>query len=92
MFLAAHTQFKDQSYLDVAHECGEVVWNRGILLKGNGLCHGITGNMYALMTLAKATSDLKWYVRAHLFAKLSFNPEVYKLVGKAPDRQRKVSG
>ena len=68
MFLAAWKQFNEQKYYDVALECGEVVWHRGLLLKGNGLCHGITGNIYPLMTLAKVTGDSKWQVRAHLFA------------------------
>ena len=45
-------------------------------MKGNGLCHGITGNIYPFLTLAKATKDNKWMIRAFRFATLSFNMKV----------------
>lgn len=32
-------------------ECGEVIWKRGILRKGCGLCHGTAGNAYAFLSL-----------------------------------------
>ena len=92
MFLAAWRQFGDQRFYDAALDCGEVLWHRGLIIKGNGLCHGITGNMYPLMTLAKETGDAKWQIRAHLFAQLSFNQDVMNIVAKTPDRQRKVPG
>jgi hypothetical protein len=30
---------------------GEVVWKKGVLTKGNGLCQGITGNAVLLHSL-----------------------------------------
>ena len=80
MFLTAYEFFKDERYLQVALESGEVIWHRGLILKGNGLCHGITGNTYPFLTLANFTKDNKWKVRAYLFALLSFQEEVVDLV------------
>ncbi len=39
---------------DVAAQVGEVTWKEGLLLKGNGLCTGISGNGYMLHSLYRA--------------------------------------
>ena len=52
MFVSAYNLFKEYKYLKAANKCGEVIWKRGLVLKGNGLCHGITGNTYPFLTLA----------------------------------------
>jgi hypothetical protein len=41
-----------------------VVWQRGILTKGYGLCHGTAGNGYVFLDLYRVTHDLKWLHRA----------------------------
>jgi len=51
LFLEAYVLFKEEKYLNSAIDAGEAIWHRGLLLKGNGLCHGTTGNAYALLTL-----------------------------------------
>jgi hypothetical protein len=43
------------SYLSAALRAGELVWQRGLLTKGPGLCHGVAGNAYALAQVYKAT-------------------------------------
>jgi hypothetical protein len=43
------------TFLAAARRAGEVVWERGLLKKGPGLCHGVAGNGYALLALYKAT-------------------------------------
>ena len=35
--------WKEEKYLLGALRCGELVWNRGLLKKGPGICHGIAG-------------------------------------------------
>jgi lantibiotic modifying enzyme len=47
--------FGDAGYLQAAQRAGEVVWQRGLLKKGPGLCHGVAGNAYALLRLWKTT-------------------------------------
>ena len=50
-------QVSADKYAEVARLAGEAVWSQGLLLKGNGLCEGITGNGYSLHSLAR------WYFR-----------------------------
>jgi hypothetical protein len=33
----------------------EVTWRRGLLAKGPGLCHGVAGNGYALLSVYRCT-------------------------------------
>ena len=80
MFLAAYRQFGDKKYLKAAKDCGEAIWHRGLLLKGNGLCHGITGNTYPFLSLYRETQDVKWRTRAYRFARLSFDDQMRKRV------------
>ena len=42
---------EDGRYLAGARRAGDVIWERGLLRKGPGLCHGVAGNGYALLRL-----------------------------------------
>lgn len=44
--LCVETQWGDPRYLAWAEDAADVVWARGLLRKGNGLCHGVSGNAY----------------------------------------------
>lgn len=46
----------------------EVIWQRGLLRKGCGICHGIAGNGYAFLTAFIKTGDKKHLSRALIFA------------------------
>ena len=63
LFIAAYEYFGDEQFLSTAKDFGEVTWHRGILIKGPGLCHGITGNAYFLHSLYRATGDEIWLRR-----------------------------
>ena len=52
------------SYLELAKSAGDVVWERGLLKKGYGLCHGTAGNGYTFLALYHTTNDTKWLHRA----------------------------
>ncbi len=45
-------------------ECADVVWERGLLTKGYGLCHGTSGSVYALLDVFRATKNPKYLDRA----------------------------
>lgn len=60
LLVEAYLTFKDQHFLDLALKSGKCVWKNGLLKKGIGLCHGISGNAYFLMSLYKATGDIEW--------------------------------
>ncbi|KAB5586497.1 hypothetical protein PHYPO_G00002370 [Pangasianodon hypophthalmus] len=68
MLIMAHKVFKDEKYLKDAAECGEVIWQRGLLRKGYGICHGTAGNGYAFLSLYKLTQEQKYLYRACKFA------------------------
>lgn len=56
--------FGEQQYLHDAMQCGEVIWHRGLLKKGYGLCHGAAGNAYAFLALYKLTQEPRHLYRA----------------------------
>lgn len=45
------------------------MWRRGLLRKGVGLCHGISGNAFVFLALARADEEgrLGWLAMAHAF-------------------------
>lgn len=91
--LTAYNLFHDPSFLQAALKAGEDLWNRGILLKGNGLCHGITGNAYMLHSFYRETHDEKWKYRCLMFADASINEEIQAIVREnEDDEMRKVPG
>ncbi len=92
MLLQAHKMFGDEAFLTAALNAGEAVWNRGILLKGNGLCHGIAGNAYMLHALYAYTNDVRWKYRCHMFADASWNESVQKAVKVYKDPTRLTAG
>ncbi|XP_071803530.1 lanC-like protein 2 [Asterias amurensis] len=68
MLLQAHKVFGDEKYLEAAKRCGDVIWERGLLRKGYGLCHGTAGNAYAFVALYQNTKDNKYMYQAQKFA------------------------
>ena len=45
LMVKAYIQWTDEKYLKAAFECGDVVWEKGLLTKGPGICHGVAGMM-----------------------------------------------
>jgi hypothetical protein len=72
LLIKAYLVYREQSYLDSALACGDVIWERGILKKGFSLCHGISGNAYAFLHLYQLTRDPKHLYRAGKFAQYYF--------------------
>nr|CAI5840624.1 unnamed protein product [Callosobruchus analis] len=55
LFCEAYKVFHDPKYLQLASECGDVVWERGLLKKGYSICHGVAGNAYCFLELYQTT-------------------------------------
>lgn len=62
-----------KQYLEDALHCGEVIWQRGLLKKGYGLCHGAAGNAYGFLALFNITQDPKHLFRACMVRVLVLN-------------------
>jgi len=75
-----------------AAQAGEVVWERGVILKGNGLCHGLAGNGYTFLSLYRATGELQHLTRAVLFGRLFYHQALQDAMRRQPDPQRRVPG
>ncbi|CAI2368824.1 unnamed protein product [Moneuplotes crassus] len=80
LLILASEIYTDEGYLKSAEKAGEIIWERGLLLKGFGVCHGISGNAYVLHSLYRATGDLKWRYRAQKFAKSTCDDDVKTVV------------
>uniref|UniRef100_A0A8C1PGT2 Glutathione S-transferase LANCL1 n=2 Tax=Cyprinus carpio TaxID=7962 RepID=A0A8C1PGT2_CYPCA len=73
MLIQAFKVFGVRQYLEDALQCGEVIWQRGLLKKGYGLCHGAAGNAYGFLALYKITQDPKHLYRACIFGDWCMN-------------------
>jgi lantibiotic modifying enzyme len=54
------------------------------LLQGVGLCHGISGNGYAMLALARATKDPLWLSAAQQFG--TYGARQWEALYDVPDR------
>lgn len=68
MLTQATKLFQDGNYLADAAQCAEITWQRGLLKKGYGICHGVAGNAYSFLAMYNLTHDLKYLYRACKFA------------------------
>ncbi|KAH3719205.1 lanC-like protein 2 [Dreissena polymorpha] len=66
-FILAHKKFGEDRYLQAAIRCADMIWERGLLMKGHGICHGTAGNGYAFLAMYQMTGDQKYLHRAYQF-------------------------
>ena len=73
-------------YMKYAIDGQEVIWKRGLLRKGPGICHGIGGNGYMFLTCYKMMNgkDLKYLYRAFRFGQVLVDKNIN--YPKKPDR------
>lgn len=69
-----------------AMECSDVIWQRGLLRKGYGICHGTAGNGYSFLSLYHLTQDKKYLYRACKVRSLYVNSS--RTLGKACAKSR----
>ncbi|XP_028410466.1 lanC-like protein 3 homolog [Dendronephthya gigantea] len=75
LLVKVYLQWREEKYLKAAFECGDIVWEKGLLTKGPGICHGVAGNSYVFLLLYRVTNDEKYLHRAIQFAKFLTNEE-----------------
>jgi lantibiotic modifying enzyme len=71
----AYRVWKDERYLESCKRCADVVWERGLLKKGPGICHGVAGNGYVFLCLYRLTDDPVYLNKARCFADFMFSEE-----------------
>jgi len=69
LMLKAHQEWghSTDKYLLAARKAGDLVWQRGLIKKGPGLCHGVAGNGYAFLHLYQVTGEDAWLYRAAMY-------------------------
>ncbi|KAJ1356926.1 hypothetical protein KIN20_014900 [Parelaphostrongylus tenuis] len=76
--------YGDQRYFKAALRCGELIWEKGVLKKGPGICHGVGGNGYALLMLYRASGNEEWLHRARCFGLLLLDKKI-RAAQRTPD-------
>lgn len=65
MFARAYMMLgKKDCYLQVCREMAEVVWKFGLLRKGPGICHGVSGSGFVHLLMYRLTGSPKYLYRA----------------------------
>lgn len=72
LFAKAYLINKKPQYLDTCIRSGELVWQKGLLKKGPGICHGVAGSAYVFLLLYRLTGNSKYIYRAQRQEILSF--------------------
>jgi len=68
LYALAWKLYKKPSYLSACHDFADNIWNRGLLKRGYGLCHGVAGNGYGLLCMYQVTGDCQYLWKAIKFA------------------------
>jgi lantibiotic modifying enzyme len=84
----AYKIFKDVQYLQSMEKALSCVWKCGLLKKGFGLCHGITGNAYTFLCFYRFTGQMEYYYKAVQMAKSYWNEDLKLIIGSYVDPQR----
>ena len=65
LFAKAFLFWKDEKYLSASLRCGELTWQKGLLRKGPGICHGVAGE-YLPAHLRMSSLKSKFHVHQYL--------------------------
>ena len=92
LYLLADEIFPSNNFKDVSIKCNRCLWEEGLLYKGNGICHGMSGICYSLIRLYLYTKDELYLKEAFGIAFGTLDPKIQKLVSEYVDPQRKAKG
>lgn len=70
----AYLMFRDPRYLTACIKAGDLVWRKGLLLKGPSICHGIAGNGYVFLIMFRLTNEPKYLYFAIKFMEFLTHP------------------
>ena len=73
-------------------KAGENSWMYGILLKGFGICHGVYGSAYVMLSIYRLTGKEKWLDRALKLALVKLDPETMEEINSYKPDDRDVAG
>jgi hypothetical protein len=88
----AYEVFGDPSYLTAARRAADCVWARGILRKGLGVCHGITGSALSQLSLYRTAGTQRELYRALRLCEATWSPRCLRVIDESLDPQRRRQG
>lgn len=83
-YTLCNNDLRRSRYLKVCKELAEVVWRRGLLHKGPGICHGIGGGGMVHLMMYRLTREQKYLQRAKKFADFLFTQQ-FRFESDTPD-------
>ena len=92
LFLLAEEFYPNNNFKETAILCNKSLWERGLLYKGNGVCHGMSGITFGLIKLYKGTKNELYLKEALGICHGTFDEKVQKLVKEYKDPQRLCKG
>ena len=92
LFLLADELYPNNNFKETAFLSNKCLWERGLLYKGNGVCHGMSGVIYGLIKLYKETKNELYLKEAVSICFGTFDEKVQKLVKEFKDPQRLCRG
>ena len=92
LFLLAEEFYPKNGFKETALSCNKCLWERGLLYKGNGVCHGMAGITFGLIKLYKYTKNDLYLKEAIGICNGTFDPKIQSLVKAYVDPQRKKRG
>lgn len=85
MFAKAYLVFKEEKYLTACRLAADLIWKKGLLRKGPGICHGVAGNGYAFLLMYRLTRESQYLYKASQFMKFLKDPQFIN-EARTPDR------
>ncbi|VDN07366.1 unnamed protein product [Thelazia callipaeda] len=85
LMILAYLHFKNVKFLQAAEKALNLIWERGVLRKGPGICHGVAGSGYAFLLYYRLTQNTKYLDYARCFAMIACNQE-FRKNARQPDR------
>ncbi|PAA74988.1 hypothetical protein BOX15_Mlig024892g1, partial [Macrostomum lignano] len=93
LYARAHRVWGGSRYLQAVQASADnAVWQRGLLRKGPGICHGVAGSGYAFLLLHRlllvansSTWNSKYLHRARQFAQFMLDSDEFRQGARRPD-------
>ena len=92
LFLLAEQFYPNNGFKETALSCNKCLWERGLLYKGNCLCHGMSGTVFSLIRLYKYTKNDLYLKEAIGICIGTYDKKIQSLVKEDVDPQRKCKG
>lgn len=75
LLISAYVTYKEKSYLASAIKASNLIYQKGLLRKGPGICHGVAGNGYCFLFMYRLTGQQEYLDKARTYAYVLMDPK-----------------